>query len=90
MFTLIKCSHPGWEKTFETEEECRLELRDHICNMCMADSEFTIGANGEFTQDGVEPVPLGEDAPIGDLLSTACGCEFMVEQNEAGSPTVYL
>ena len=82
MFTLIKCSHPGWEKTFETEEECRLELRDHICNMCMADSEFA--------EDGVEPVPLGEDAPIGDLLGTACGCEFMVEQNEAGSPTVYL
>lgn len=82
MFTLIKCSHPGWEKTFETEEECRLELRDHICNMCMADSEFA--------EDGVEPVPLSEDAPIGELLSTACGCEFMVEQNEAGSPTVYL
>lgn len=71
MFVLIKLSAPGWEKKFETEEECRLELRDHICNMCMADSEFA-----EFE----EPVPLGEDASIGSLLGTACGCEFWVEE----------
>lgn len=35
MVRLIKMSAPGWEKEFETEEEARKELYNHICSLCI-------------------------------------------------------
>jgi hypothetical protein len=43
MYTIIKLSRPGWDKTFDTEEEARVELHNHICNECI--DAYDIGIN---------------------------------------------
>ena len=35
IYFLTKLSKPGWDKTFDTEEEARNELFTHICNECI-------------------------------------------------------
>lgn len=35
MKRLIKMSDPGWIKEFETEDEVRRELYNHLCSMCI-------------------------------------------------------
>ena len=38
---LVKCSSSGWEKSFDTLEECFSEFRQHICSSCLiTESEY--------------------------------------------------
>lgn len=69
MFNLIKLSAPGWEKNYTSEYDCRLELYSHICNICRAGDPDI-----EFPQD-----PVNENSTMDEMLSTPCGCEYMVE-----------
>jgi len=71
MFTLIKLSAPGWEKQFTNESNLRVELYSHICNLCRRGDECP-----EFPQD-----PVNENSTVDEMLSTPCGCEYMVEEN---------
>ena len=72
---LIKLSAPGWEKEFDTEEEVKAELYSHICNLCRK-GEIAETDEGEF----VLWDPVDENSSVGDMLWTACGCEFDVER----------
>ena len=40
-YTVIKLSRPGWDKTFDTEEEARETLYAHICKSCILAEELT-------------------------------------------------
>lgn len=78
---LIKASSPGWEKTFATTDEARVELLRHICAACLAGGEWeTIDENGITSGiiPGAEPPPDQND--IRALLSTRCGCEYWLEE----------
>ena len=73
---LIKRSDPGWEKEFQTEEELKAELYNWICKGCKE------GCDEEF--DGfvhIEP-PIDLTSSLDEMLSTACGCEFCVEEDD--------
>ena len=63
---LIKGSYPGWAKEFVSEEECRIELYDHICGYCRIGNE--------------DEDPVDENSSLNDLLCTPCGLEFFVEE----------
>ena len=67
---LIKLSHPGWEKHFDSEQEAKVELFKYICNLCCRGDEF----------EDYKQYPVDENSSIGEMLGTACGCEFMVEE----------
>lgn len=71
-------SAPGWEKEFATEDELRGELYKHLCSMCCK------GGKDSYYYDGEEIVweepPITEDSPLGDMLASACGCEFFVDE----------
>lgn len=67
---LTKLSGEGWEKHFSNEEDLKAELFSHICPMCRDGFEY----------EGAKPVNAGSS--IWDMLSTACGCEYMVENLE--------
>ena len=67
---LIKVSAPGWEKDFNSEQELKEELFAHICSTCRSGFECP-----EYSED-----PVTINSELGDLLYTACGCEFMVEK----------
>ena len=67
---LIKLSAPGWEQSFDNTEDLRRELYAHICNYCRE-------GEAEYHMD-----PVNEKSSIGELLSTPCGCEYMVEQQD--------
>ena len=73
---LIKRSSPGWEKEFQTEEELKTELYSWICAGCKA------GCYEEY--DGIvhEESPIDWTSSLDEMLSTACGCEFCVEEDE--------
>lgn len=75
---LIKMSSPGWEKDFATEGELKAELYRHICGMCRR------GLEDKYYYDGEEIVweepPITEDSPLGDMLASACGCEFFIDE----------
>jgi len=70
---LVKLSSPGWEKEFQTELELKEELYSYICYHCRE------GCCEEF--DGFELIEpaVDSDSSIGEMLWTACGCEFLVE-----------
>lgn len=72
---LHKLSAPGWTKEFATEEEARVELFKHICGICCK-GDKAYNAEGELVY---ESDPVDENSSLGDLLSTACGCEYMVD-----------
>lgn len=63
---LIKYSHPGWEKEFSDVESLKSELFAHICGLCQSGCEMEPGVNGTSS--------------LSELLSTACGCEYAVEE----------
>lgn len=67
-FTLIKCSHPGWEKPFDTLDEAITELRARICRLCW---------QGEAGDPEGPPDADCRDPYV--LLSTPCGCEYEIE-----------
>ena len=69
---LIKLSDPGWDLTFDSEEELKEELFQHICEACCAGNE-------KYEQD-----PVNFESSIGAMLATQCGCEFWVEKDEIG------
>jgi hypothetical protein len=66
---LIKLSMPGWEKEFSTEDECKAELYNYICTLCCKGTEFR-----EY-----KVPPIDANSSLDAMLSSACGCEFMVE-----------
>jgi len=70
-------SSPGWEKEFQTEEELKTELYNWICGDCKDgyDEEYD-EEHGGFVY--VE-LPVDSTSSLGEMLSTACGCEFYVE-----------
>jgi len=59
-------SEPGWELEFDNAADLKGKLWKHICTACAWLDEY----------DG--PV-LHENSLIDDMLNTACGCEFRVE-----------
>lgn len=77
-YTLIKCSVPGWEKEFNTLDECVTELRLRVCGMCLRDDEFECEAD-------FKPVDVVVDGKVIEcrdprrLLGTACGLEYEIE-----------
>jgi hypothetical protein len=81
IYELCKASAPGWVKEYECEYDARQELLKWICKSCLAGSREYIGENGEVVidEDGDEPPDQNN---IHELLSTACGCEFMYEEYE--------
>lgn len=66
-YTLIKLSAPGWEKSYTDMLQLKAELAEWVCKSC----------HKEFETEYGEP-----PQSILDLLSTACGCEFMFENAE--------
>lgn len=36
-FTLIKMSAPGWDKEYDSEQDCRDELAKWVCRSCIDD-----------------------------------------------------
>lgn len=69
-YILTKYSSPGWEKEFASEGELKQELYKHICLMC---------------REGEPPDmdPVDAFSSVDDLLYTACGCEYGVEEIES-------
>lgn len=45
IYFLTKLSKPGWDKTFDTEEEARAELYNHICKSCILEEELTMNSS---------------------------------------------
>lgn len=72
---LIKCSAPGWEKEFDTEEELVAELQNYVCHGCMVGYDMIVGDDGELEEVPTEPIDINS---VDELLSTPCGCEFLV------------
>ena len=76
---LHKCSVPAWTKEFASVNEARKELLLHICSECLQGNRSFVGEGGnietEFQCD--EPPNIYE---INELLSTACGLEYDVEE----------
>jgi hypothetical protein len=68
IFRLDKMSSPGWDepKDFLSETECAEELIKHICRGCR-----------EWNDEKKLDIPLRN---LYDLLNTACGCEYYVEE----------
>lgn len=88
MYVLEKYSSPGWEKSFETQEELINHLRSHICKTCLSGYHIYLGEDGEeIEEDNWSSFPVdveydGVFYPCRDiqtLLSTACGCEYGVQ-----------
>lgn len=65
-YKLFKLSEPGWELEFDSLQEAGDKLLKHICSDC---SDEAIGSYTCFN-----------DKLIYDLLCTACGCEFDLEE----------
>lgn len=78
---LIKLSAPGWEKEFATEAELKAELYSHICNLCRPGEIIKKEDNPDMDEDYVLWSPVDENSPIGDMLWTACGSEYYVEDD---------
>lgn len=79
MPTLIKMSSPGWEKTFDTERELKAELFKHICKECCMGELAYVDPSSPTGTSAYLTTPVDENSSIGDMLGTACGCEFDVE-----------
>ncbi len=89
---LAKYSIPGWEKKFDSEHELVTELRKHICGDCLDNRSMYVGENGTLVESEIDyddlPVDIIYDGvryecrDIGTLLSTPCGCEFGIEEED--------
>jgi hypothetical protein len=75
MLKLIYLPNEGWEEEFETKEELQQKLYQCICVYCR-DGEKIYNRLGELIY---ESTPVNSKSSIGDLLATACGCEFWIE-----------
>ena len=69
---LIKLSKPGWIRSNLAESQVKELLYTYICAECREGS-------GDF---GEPAQPVGPDADLGQMLATACGCEFMIEEDD--------
>ena len=71
---LIKASSPGWEKEFQEEDDLKQELFAYLCSGCREGTK-------DYYDDGLvnEEFPVYVNSSIGEMLATACGCEFYVE-----------
>jgi hypothetical protein len=83
-WTLEHCpANEEWSKTFSTKEEAVAELLKHICSCCMSgmidivDSKSESGLTRERLCDPPDPTSAY------DLLSTPCGCEYDLSEDEA-------
>lgn len=74
---LIKLSVPGWIKTYNNDIDLKAELYSHICMNCRS-------GHIEQLDDGEWEVwkPVDENSDIGDMLATACGCEYDIEEED--------
>jgi hypothetical protein len=71
---LIKMSSPGWEREFQMEEELKAELYSWICKDCKE------GYEDEYEDDLIfKSLSINIDSSLYEMLSTACGCEFGIE-----------
>lgn len=71
---LIKCSVPGWTLEFNNEQELKEELYNNICNICR------VGTIEYYQNDVIyEQPPITLDNTIDEMLSSPCGCEFIIE-----------
>jgi hypothetical protein len=77
MLTLIKLSSPGWEKQFTNESSLKSVLYSHLCIDCREGRKVYIGQEGFETEFDD---PVNENSTIDEMLSTSCGCEYMVEE----------
>lgn len=68
MYTLSKCSSPSWDKQFDTLQELKDELEKWVCSLCIIE-ELNYWKQYE---------KMSIFDQINELLSTPCGCEFMV------------
>lgn len=75
---LVKISAPGWTKTYTNDIDLKAELYSHICDLCRP-GEVHVNDDGE---QFVLWEPVNENSDIGDMLNTACGCEFMIDEDD--------
>jgi len=80
---LFKMSEPGWEKRFDNVNEVRAELYKHICKICR-EGDKAYDSDGKLVY---ESDPVNENSSLGELLGTACGCEFDVELEDGNEKT---
>ena len=74
---LIKASEPGWEKDVDTRYEACKILWPHICGSCR---DGLFGYLEDGSQDYFGPPATEYD--LDSMLSTPCGCEFWLEEDE--------
>jgi hypothetical protein len=87
---LHKLSSPGWSKEFNTEYEAVLELRKYICETCLLHNPLIVNENGELEEfelddpivDVIYEGKRFECLDKNTLLSTSCGCEFMIDDEK--------
>jgi hypothetical protein len=73
---LSKVSLPRvWTLEFESLHEAVLELRQHICSICLAGGEWGDREPLDFEFEGKTYVCTD----VTELLSTGCGLEFEIE-----------
>lgn len=96
-YKLIKVSFPGWREDFDTISHVLDRLLPCICNMCMInnydDMKNALEKHGtEVTAEDIntelECCCISEDYEsfndedkVYALLSTDCGCEYMLEED---------
>jgi hypothetical protein len=68
---LIKLSKPSWILSNLTEEEIKKKLYSHLCEECrQGDLDY-----------GDSSSPILPSSTLEEMLATACGCEFIVEDD---------
>lgn len=73
---LHKLSAPGWTKEYDNDIDLKAELYSHICSSCRT------GCKEKFDDGDIWEVwgPVTENSDICDMLATACGCEYDIEE----------
>lgn len=73
---LHKLSAPGWTKEYDNDIDLKAELYSHICDSCRGGHiEITDAGESWDIWDAVN-----EHSDVGDMLATACGCEYDIEE----------
>ena len=91
MYTLYKCSAPGWEREFDSIFDLKEELELNVCNACFGESVNLIDPDtGQILME-IDPDPFHINRKeynrmdvynqISELLGSACGAEFNVCDN---------
>jgi hypothetical protein len=70
-----------WSKTFATEVEAVAELRKHICQECL---DGRLGYVDSSAEGGIAYEERKKPDPTSayDLLSTPCGCEYELTEQQ--------